>query len=38
MMNTKFMHINRPARPRIIEVGGPLVGYRGRTIYRMRAR
>ena len=37
-MKTELLKINRPPRPRIIEVGGPLIGQRGRTIYRMRAR
>ena len=37
-MRTNLLHINRPPRPRVIEVGGPLIGLRGRTIYRMRTR
>ncbi|MFD2937797.1 hypothetical protein [Spirosoma flavum] len=32
-MRTNFLHINLPDRPRIIEVGSPLVGLRGRTIH-----
>ena len=38
IMKTELLKINRPPRPRVIEVGGPLIGQRGRTIYRMRAR
>ena len=37
-MKTNLFKINRPARPRVIEVGGPVVGQVGRSTYRMRTR
>lgn len=37
-MKTNLLRINRPPRPRIIEVGGPVVGQFSRSTYRMRVR
>ena len=37
-MKTNLLKINRPPRPRIIEVGGPVIGLVGRSTYRMRVR
>lgn len=39
-MNTRtnLLKINRPPRPRVIEVGGPVIGQVSRSTYRLRVR